>query len=299
MPKLSEIARVVSAGRNTDNSVESLARAVWLWMQNNASEKGIDRNGRTGSHYHGIFGRAAETLWLDKDSVEAVRRYLRETGNVICVFHQQGKTPIWWVSDTFTETQLVVRNPAHTSAERKLTPAEAGEDRAAAPVKTVYRCYECDPPKDYPSATHLGGHRSFAHTPMTCRECGYPAIGSGALMRHAQQEHPKHRAGQRYCRTCDKHVGKAVRGTPFYCEEHRTEHHKRDAARKRRQRAATGAAPQEATPQSAPLATSKAATVAARVQALIDENLRLRTEIDSLQTELAQLEQIKKALGIQ
>jgi hypothetical protein len=65
----------------------------------------------------------------------AMYRFLRDAGNMICVERRKGDGSTWWIADDWHDAPVPV--PA---AERKITAAEAGEDRPEHPVEVKYAC---------------------------------------------------------------------------------------------------------------------------------------------------------------
>lgn len=76
---------------------------------------------------------------LERDELELlasqIRQDLKAGANALCLESHAGRTPVWWIADTYTPPTETVRvinrkaDPELTRAEKKLTPHEAGEDR--------------------------------------------------------------------------------------------------------------------------------------------------------------------------
>jgi DNA-binding MarR family transcriptional regulator len=107
----------------------------------------------------------------DNDRVTQVRNYLRYTHNVVGIRQTEDKF-VWliFIRGEWNEYDavlplvfgLVTTERANKNwYERKVTPAEAGETRPVAPVKTEYQCRECG--DRFPSSAALGGHTVKLH----------------------------------------------------------------------------------------------------------------------------------------
>lgn len=149
------------------DQITKAAKAVWDVMHREASNRGMALqrekqlgDGRIIINTVGAFikGLNRERDWgLDQNQVDLVRRYLKNTGNVVVLSKvEQYKFRIF-IREEWSEAQLVVEPTVKRSGpspEERLRPEEAGEDRDPAPVE--YKCGECG--EVYPSQNALNGH---------------------------------------------------------------------------------------------------------------------------------------------
>ena len=161
MARLSSTARVSVSGRDAaearDAAIEQKCWMVWARAHSLLSEGG----GKPQS-LDGVAGLAGELnlrgvvsrLWPElsgKDQrpeldafIAPIYEYLKKSGNARCVLQPapgSGKRPVWWVRSDWREVLAIhigmstrTEESYMTKQEKRLTPAEAGEDRQPAPV---------------------------------------------------------------------------------------------------------------------------------------------------------------------
>ena len=132
--------------------------------------------GIAGLRWEGHQNNLVYNLWptmpRDPDHPQAreaklrINNWLRRSNNMVCLTRGNQREPsTWWVRLIFREDLPPVTPRSElTRAEKKLTPAEAGENRPPAPVESAYTCtWEgCKLPFSSPgarSAHHLAAHR--------------------------------------------------------------------------------------------------------------------------------------------
>jgi len=165
MARLSSTARVSVSGRDAaearDAAIEQKCWMVWARAHSLLSEGG----GRPQS-LEGVAGIAGELnlrgvvarLWPElsgKDQrpeldafIAPIYEYLKKSGNARCVLQPapgSGRRPVWWIRADWREVLAIhigmstrTEESYMTKQEKRLTPAEAGEDRSPAPVEVRF-----------------------------------------------------------------------------------------------------------------------------------------------------------------
>lgn len=140
--KVKDIARVVSSGI-PDGEVENAAYMVHASLLREARAHGTPllRDGVQGYEWAGALSGLIARLWPERSTnrgedgwASPIYQYLRRTGNAVCL--SRSLPPCWWVAAEWqNRAPVVVSVVKPTRAEFSLTPREAGEDRAPAPVE--------------------------------------------------------------------------------------------------------------------------------------------------------------------
>jgi hypothetical protein len=187
---------------------------------------------RQGWRWDGVFSNVYITLWptlngklsgksADPDTVAAgafrgqVSSYLRRSKNAVNIYrgsHASSdpalRTPQWFIADTWDATpppadhrpvKKASTEAGHAHIASKLTPKEAGEDRAPAPVVVEYTCRRgCR--QRFPSPEDRKAHEVATHqaqpaaqqerAPATCRFCAKVLSNSGNRYAHEKNMHP-------------------------------------------------------------------------------------------------------------
>jgi DNA-binding MarR family transcriptional regulator len=165
-------AATATAQAPPDTVIIKRAHAVWEVMQREAANRGLaltkDKrlgDGRVLVATIGAFIKALskERNWnLSDAEVDAVRRYLKATGNVVVLNKVEQYRFRIFVRETWSNEALVTERDNRRvgpTPEDKVTPAEAGETRE--PGKVVYRCADCG--AEFATGQGLGGHRGALH----------------------------------------------------------------------------------------------------------------------------------------
>lgn len=175
-----------------------------------------------GWRWDGVFTEVMTTLWPSlsgllgaarnrtDDEVQAgafrnlVSSYLRYSHNAICI-NKHGRdaagrrAPEWFISGQWNDAQPQ-RPPKPqrdqrlaSPAERKLTPAEAGEDRQAAPAVSSWRCRAGTCVRAFTSEDARDAHEPEEHDGLyPCRSegrCAYAATTPANRSTHERTEH--------------------------------------------------------------------------------------------------------------
>lgn len=150
MTRVAKSARITISGdsrkRFDEANVAQNAWEVWRVALKAAKQRGVpaDRSGVPGFDValtmQGIVASTFPELNAEPDLLRSVaatvRNHLRTTGNAVCV--NRDKTAVrWWIRETWNDQPIALVHGGliPTNRERKLTPHEAGEDRAPAPVE--------------------------------------------------------------------------------------------------------------------------------------------------------------------
>ncbi len=117
-----------------------------------------------GYYWRGYLKAAMRELWMgipagvaserDKEAnrvTETINRYLRKTGNMLCIEHGlKSQLSLWWVRAEWSDDAPPVEEhhyqkpqPDTTRKMVKVTAEEAGEDRQPAPVELKFQCPYC------------------------------------------------------------------------------------------------------------------------------------------------------------
>jgi predicted transcriptional regulator len=167
MPRLGQVARYTAKGdRNAHaamtDPLENRGFALWVSCQGKIKTSKLPLvNGPADRGVGSVKGYEVEVnlkrkcfdLWpglnqMDRASQDSftseVYSYLRASGNAICVrkpgLGEHG-IPVWWMRAEWNDVKAVgiFKQTELTDRERRLTPAEAGEDREPAPVTVSKR----------------------------------------------------------------------------------------------------------------------------------------------------------------
>lgn len=163
-----------------EKKIVNAARSVWEVMQREAKNRGFALtkekpygDGRVIINTVGAFikGLNKERDWgLNENDVRLVRRYLKDTGNVVVLNKVEQYRFRIFIREEWNEELLIVE-PRKTdrdySREERLRPEEVGEDREPEPVK--YICGECK--AEFDSYHALNGHKA-SHSPISRKKRG-------------------------------------------------------------------------------------------------------------------------------
>lgn len=167
MGRLGAVAHYQAKGdRNAhvamEDALENRGYALWLSCQGKIrTSKASKVTGPPDRGVGDVLGYEIEVnlkrkvfdLWpglnqMDRASQDAfiseIYAYLRASGNAICVrkpgLGEHG-IPLWWLRETWNDVKAVgiYRQTELTAREKRLTPQEAGEDRAPSPVTVRQR----------------------------------------------------------------------------------------------------------------------------------------------------------------
>lgn len=139
MPEISETVRITGKGRNVRDDLPTNSWLLWTAIHENEPTEPHELDGVDGALWRGSLNSKINDMLpglpkQDTDSRNAINRYLRATGNMICL-KRESRPPLWWLSKTWIEDKPDL--PAQvvpTRTERRLSRQEAGEDRTPAPV---------------------------------------------------------------------------------------------------------------------------------------------------------------------
>ena len=182
MAQVKDVARITSGGKRlpdvNQNELPVNAWLVWEAVRNKVvAERDPEKRSHQGDPGHiwrGTLSSIFTSLWPDMsngyigNANEATKvkttlsNYLRDTNNLVCLDRGAispgtkaagtSRLPTWWIRGEWNEAPPQSRShgltPTYT--ERRLTPHEAGEDRAPAPV-TVNRTVTVTQPAATPS----------------------------------------------------------------------------------------------------------------------------------------------------
>jgi hypothetical protein len=202
MPTIGQAARIAHRGRDVPDiragDVSASAAIAYEGVLGRASRQGRQRpadeqvsaafarrggsvpHGTDGYEWRGTLGSVLNDAWSevaagDKDEFtvlsRAVNEYLARTGNAVCLYREKrmGVPSTWWVRAAWSPVAPVSTGSTPRPAERRVTAAEAGEDREPAEVTTRWAC--------------------------TWTGCGHVAGSVAGLSRH---HHDKHRSMRSY-----------------------------------------------------------------------------------------------------
>lgn len=151
MAQVRDIAKIVGP-RSGRTGTELAQQAFLVWSAARARESRLGEahlhQGVAGRIYRGNLTQVILGLWPRLSHASArheldtfrsdVYRYLRASGNAVCIKSGVGGKNIeWWLRDGWNASAVTVALSRMTAAERRLTPHEAGEDREPAPVVTT------------------------------------------------------------------------------------------------------------------------------------------------------------------
>lgn len=152
LPKVADVARVTGAVQVTGKGsrpTEDLPGTAWyLWsvVHDEGETTTQDLDGVAGVLWRGSLTAKVAVLWPELDRNDQARSditgYLRASGNMICL-KRRDRPPLWWLTTVWIEAKHEPTRMPTTRTERRLTPAQAGEDRLPAPV--VVGQVEADP----------------------------------------------------------------------------------------------------------------------------------------------------------
>jgi hypothetical protein len=172
MPTIGQVARIAHRGRNVpDIRAGDAADAAIAYegMLGRALAGGKTRpadgqistafarrggsvlQGTPGYEWKGSLNAVVTDAWSelaagDKEEFDAfgraVNEYLARTGNAVCIYREKrmGMPSTWWVRAAWNPVAPSVTSQPARGPERKLTAAEAGEDRAPAAVSQTWKC---------------------------------------------------------------------------------------------------------------------------------------------------------------
>lgn len=151
MAKVRDVADIVPP-RGVTRGGDLAAQSFLVWKAARGSKKQLRhkmyREGVPGHVFEGNLTRVILSLWPElsgksrEERLKAFRadiyQFLRQSGNAVCI--DQGgiehKGVKWWIRDEWNAagSVIVLGRLRPTTTERRLTPAEAGEDRPPSPV---------------------------------------------------------------------------------------------------------------------------------------------------------------------
>lgn len=147
MVSLRELARYTGKDAGVDeDTVEGRAWLVWKVMLGKAQKDGRQHtlNGVDGWTISTTMKQQVRYLWPLVSEKQALKefctpiyQYLKRTHNAYCIESSPGRA-LWWIRTEFNNVDAIMvpvfRSQKPTRAEKKLTPNEAGEDRAPGEV---------------------------------------------------------------------------------------------------------------------------------------------------------------------
>lgn len=170
--------------------------------------------GRPGWEWEGSRQRLITEVWPDLprpdysvspsvicEERRAIGQYLSGSKNMAPIISgSKDRMTLWWVSRTWNDADVATatRDAVGNWWERKVTPEEAGETRAPAPVLTLHRCDQCS--YQTRSAGGLAVHKSKYRTlgrphpggREICTVARCPEIRPDveSLVSHIRRDHP-------------------------------------------------------------------------------------------------------------
>jgi len=136
---------------------ESMTLAAYAVHRAVLQRAAVDKNpqpaehdGIPGWHWRGWVNPIIEDIWAwmannDDQAVKHAKRdlnrYLRTSGNLICITQGNRSVPsLWWVRGEFSEVKPTLKPAEPPATTVKVTAAEAGEDRVPEPVQYKLIC---------------------------------------------------------------------------------------------------------------------------------------------------------------
>lgn len=153
MPEISETVRITGKGRNLREDLPTNSWLLWTAIHEGETTEPHELDGVAGVLWRGGLNTKVSDMWpalprQDTDTRNAINRYLRSSGNMICL-KRESRPPLWWLSSTWIEAKPdMPATVTPTRTERRLTRNQAGEDRQPAPVSTRRLAVVTSPEKE-------------------------------------------------------------------------------------------------------------------------------------------------------
>lgn len=188
MPSIGQTARVTKRGADLPDvhraELGTNAWLVWQYVREQITDQTAItmRQGVSGYTWSGSLTRVMGDLWPSlrdeyltnpADGLTIRRRlnhYLRSSMNLVCLdrgynppagtgHDTERRLPTWWVRKDWNPTEPTLGTQVVlTRDERKIDKSDAGEDRAPAPVESMFMCRDENCGRTFPTQAARAGH---------------------------------------------------------------------------------------------------------------------------------------------